>query len=109
MSQDTKTQILDPMFSGNCQASDSSGAAESDCYLAGFDNGRDFSPAFRMLEHLLEFVRVSSDVDVLNRITAFAVILTGGRGVRSAFLAVNHYNSIAHSVPPVSVLLTSSL
>jgi hypothetical protein len=102
-----QSSILYP--SGNCQVSYSSGSAESNRHFPGVDDSWDFSPAFRMLKHLFELVRVGFHVDILNCITALAVILTGGRGVRSPFLAVNYNDSIAHSLPPFQNQSASSL
>jgi len=59
---------------------------KSDEDLAAIDDHRDSSPAFGILKHLLHPGGVLGHVDVPEKRLAFAVVLTGGRGVGSGVL-----------------------
>jgi hypothetical protein len=58
--------------------SDSSRSAEANYHLTVFNNRRNLSLAIRIAEHFIQSTGIFLHIEVLNVITALAVILTGG-------------------------------
>ena len=85
-----------PRNSCHRQPSDPSGAAEADRHLVSVDDDRHIVPPGGMLQHPAETLGVSLDVDVVDLETSRAVILTGGRGVRSSVFTEDLHDRFRH-------------
>lgn len=77
--------------SGDRRKLDASGSTVADRDLAVLDNGRHLVDAPVELEHLLHPPGIGFHIEVFDLGVLVAIVLTGGRGVRSTRLSENQY------------------
>jgi hypothetical protein len=83
--------LLTSWNSGDRRNSNSSGSPVADLDLAIFDDGRNLMYVPVEFEHALHSTGVGFHVEVLDFDVFLAIVLTGGRRIRSARLTENQY------------------